>query len=368
MRKICFFLAVLVACFVAAVFWLYSEFSSFSVNPTNTAIIFIVPKHATIADVATLLEEKGASQNTHYFLWLGKLLGQLKPIKAGEYSLPTNTTPKLLIQKLSKGQVLLHKITFPEGWTFQQFLAALAAEPKLAHTVKDQNNAEIMAAIGHAGEHPEGLFYPDTYFFTLGSKDVQILRLAYDLMQKKLQQAWLNRADDLPYRSSYEALIVASLIEKESAIVSERPMIAGVILHRLKIAMRLQIDAAVLYGLADKNRRVLRYSDLSADTTYNTYTRNGLPPTPISMPSSSAIFAVLHPTTTQALYYVAKGDGSHTFSETLAAHRVAVQAYRKYNAATDAADYLKPYQSAATESVQQCFSGALVLNSLQRFP
>jgi UPF0755 protein len=332
------------------------------ISSEKSPITFIVPKGATVTEIATILDAQGINQNTYYLLLLAKAFGKLNQVKAGEYQIAANATPQALIAKLRKGQVLLHKITFPEGWTFAQMLTALASEPRLSQTLKDQTDDNIMVAIGHAGEHPEGMFYPDTYLFTRGTKDTQILRLAYDLMQKKLTQAWSARAQDVPYKTAYEALIVASLIEKEAAVANERPMVAGVILRRLKIGMRLQIDAAVLYGVLDKSHRALTRSDLATDTPYNTYTRNGLPPTPIAMPGIASINAALHPAAGTALYYVAKGDGSHIFSDNLQGHRTAVQAYRQQKRVAEDANYLKPYPAQDTNTLSLCFSSQLLLH------
>jgi len=366
MRKLFLLLfSLLIFSFVALIIWLYIAFSTLPISSSKTPITFIVPKGATVTQIADLLHDQGVNQNTHYLLLLAKTVGKLKQVKAGEYQIAPNATPQQLIAKLAKGQVLLHKITFPEGWTFNQIMTALAAEPRLSHTLVDSSNESAMAVIGHSGEHPEGMFYPDTYLFTLDTKDTQILNLAYNLMQKKLAQAWTARAPDVPYKTAYEALIVASLIEKEAAVPNERPMVAGVILRRLKIGMRLQIDAAVLYGVPDKNRHSLTRTDLATDTPYNTYTRNGLPPTPIAMPGSASINAALHPTAGTALYYVAKGDGSHVFSDNLQGHRAAVQAYRQQLRFSQDADYLQPYPEAPEikEYTQaQCFSARLMMN------
>lgn len=314
----------------AFIIWLSLAFFFKPINTTKNPIVFVIPKKATVAQIAAELETKSTIHSVYYFLLFAKWLGQLEHIKAGEYQVEPNATLWSSIKKLEKGQVLLHKITFPEGWTFQQFLTKLAAESSITHTLAGLSHQDVMTAIGHPHEYPEGLFYPDTYLFTLATKDTQILRLSYDLMQKKLQQAWLNRASNLPYQTVYDALIVASLIEKEVQVPSERSVIAGIILQRLKMRMRLQIDASVIYGVEDKNRFVLTKTDLMTDTPYNTYTRYGLPPTPIAMPGIASIHAALHPTFGTAIYYVAKGDGTHVFSDTLQAHRIAVQAYRQY--------------------------------------
>lgn len=339
MRKLFFLLSfLLILSLLIGAIGLSLQFFYIPISHTQKPLVFVIPQGATTEQIADILKTQGTPRFTYYFLAIAKWSGHLKQIKAGEYQIAPEATLQQLIEKLAKGQIWLHKITFPEGWTFEQFIHLLATEPRLSHTLSNQNNENIMALIGHPGEHPEGLFYPDTYLFSLGTKDTQILRASYNLMQKKLAQAWATRAPNLPCKTPYEALVVASLIERETALPHERSMVAGVILHRLRIGMRLQIDATVLYGLSNKNHHTLNKTDLTTDTAYNTYTRTGLPPTPIAMPSITSIQAALHPAFETALYYVAKGDGSHShvFSDTLEAHQVAVKAYRKNKIAIDA--------------------------------
>lgn len=370
-KYLLYFLSLLTLLTLIFALWLYILFNTSPISSDKNPITFIVPKNASVFEIANLLQTQGINQKTYYSLLLAKSLGRFNQIKAGEYQIAPDATPRQLIGKLAKGQRLLHKITFPEGWTFTQMMTALASEPRLSHTV--QTNADVMKALGDSNENPEGMFYPDTYLFTLATKDTQIFSQAYDLMQKKLAQAWTERAQDLPYKTPYEALIVASLIEKEAFLAKERPIIAGVILRRLKIGMRLQIDAAVSYGLkteqkeaeGTKNHRLTR-SDLLADTPYNTYTRNGLPPTPIAMPGIASINAALHPASGTALYYVAKGDGSHIFSDSLQGHQTAVQAYRAQQHLAEDAHYLQPYKEVST-SVQLCISSQLLLGYWHAF-
>lgn len=321
-----------------------------------------------MTQVAKQMAAQEMIPNAYYFLLAAKWQG-ITQIKAGEYRIKPDVTPQMILEQLARGQVWLHKITFPEGWTFQQILAAMQADANLAHTVDHQSFDQIMALIDHAGEHPEGMFYPDTYLFTKGTKDVRILRIAYDLMQKKLNQAWAKRALGTPYKTAYEALIVASLIEKETGVAKERPQIAGVILKRLQIGMRLQIDAAVIYGLTDKKLR-LSHADLLTDSPYNTYTQSGLPPTPIAMPGQSSIQAALHPVMGDALYYVAKGDGSHVFSANLQQHNIAAQQYRqllKDEALQRSGESEQAYLQPTDERVKVCVSGRLLLHYLAAF-
>lgn len=371
MRKL--FLYIALACFASlllAAAWLYAAFSYSAVHTVPTPITFVVPKGATVSQIAHGLQAQGINRKTYYLFLLAKSLGVLRNVKAGEYQIAPYTTPKQLIAMLEKGQRILHKITFPEGWTFHQMRAALDAESRLSHVLQDKSDKEIMMAIGHPEAYPEGMFYPDTYLFTRGTEDKQILRLAYQAMQKKLAQAWAMRAADTPYTNSYTALIVASLIEREVALPKERAMVAGVILRRIAKNMRLQIDASVLYPSAlqeplavKQNSRKLTYSMLAIDTPYNTYTRYGLPPTPIAMPGSASLHAALHPTTGTALYYVAQGDGSHIFSDSLAGHIEAVRAYRQHMHAASSGEVnaLPPF----VLQYPMCFSASLVLHYLQ---
>ncbi len=353
-RLLLFYLLILLL--IIAIIGLGVAFYRHPISTQKEPLVLTISKGDSIEEIAKKLTAKGCASQIYAVLFMAKWLGKLDQIKAGEYAIPAYTTFRQLLKMLRSGQVLLHKITFPEGRTFAQILRIIAVEPQLTHTFKDHSAEEIMAIIGHPAEYPEGLFYPDTYLFSVGTTDTQILRLAYDLMQKKINQAWAHRALDLPYENVNEALIVASLIERESKIDAERPMVAGVILRRLKIGMRLQIDASVLYGLQDKTQTVLKQTDLRIDTPYNTYTRYGLPPTPIAMPGMPAINAALHPTSGSALYYVAKGDGSHIFSDTLAQHHVAVSAYRKARIVKHPVDW------------RQCISASLLLSRFQQSP
>lgn len=309
--------------------WFSLRFFFTPIVASNQPLKILVSPGMTITQLAENLYGKGLLKDPHYFILLAKLRGQLTQLKAGEYLLAPDATPSQLLKKLVKGDILLHKITFVEGWTFQQIQNALAANPALTKTLQNQSPQDIMALLGHPGESPEGQFYPDTYLFSYGVKDSKILRMSFDLMQKKLNKAWQNRDPriDAFYRTPYQALIVASMIEKETALPKERPLIAGVIINRLQKGMRLQIDATVIYGLTNKHPGGLTHTDLMTDTPYNTYTRSGLPPTPIAVPGITSIEAALHPSITKALYYVAKGDGSHVFSNDLHAHHLAVQRY-----------------------------------------
>jgi UPF0755 protein len=250
-------------------------------------------------------------------------------IRAGEYAVPAGTTPRSLLALLESGAVIQHAVTIVEGWTFRELRAALEAEPYLDHTLAGQDEAAVMVALGEPGMPAEGLFFPDTYLFGKGTTDLEILRLARNRMRRELEAAWAARAADLPVHSAYEALILASIVEKETALASERPRIAGVFTERLRIGMRLQTDPTVIYGLGTDFDGNLRRADLERDGPYNTYTRAGLPPTPIALPGAEALRAAVNPDERGELYFVATGlaDGSHEFSRTLKEHQAAVSRY-----------------------------------------
>jgi UPF0755 protein len=231
-----------------------------------------------------------------------------------------------LLNNIVRGRVYNRKLVVIEGWTYKNLLRILQKNTVLQHVLNPQNQSAVMALLGSKEPRPEGMFFPDTYFYTWGNSDLEVLRYAYKKMQRVLIRAWNERADDVPYKDPYEALIVASLIEKETAQASERPIIASVILNRLQKNMPLQIDPTVSYGLGDA-RMKLKLSHLKLYTVYNTYLLRGLPPTPISLPGKACIEAAMHPMQTQYLYYVSRGDGSHQFSETYTQHLEGVNKY-----------------------------------------
>jgi UPF0755 protein len=250
-------------------------------------------------------------------------------LKAGEYELQPGLTPRGLLALLSSGQVMLHSITFIEGSSFVDVRNALAANEAVLNENANRSDADIMRALGEPELHPEGQFFPDTYRFPRGTTDLELLTIAHRRMQDELRKVWETRATDLPLASSYEALILASIVEKETALARERAQISGVFVERLRRGMRLQTDPTVIYGMGLSYSGNIRRADLSRDTPYNTYTRPGLPPTPIAMPSRESLQAAVQPDVTGALFFVATGagDGSHYFSKTLAEHNLAVRRY-----------------------------------------
>lgn len=310
---------------VAGLGWYAYRPLNLRADPTD----FSIKSGSSLKSATRQIEESGIEVNAWRFNLLGRLLGKAGAIKAGSYEVGRGITPLALLDKLTAGDFARAEIVFVEGWTFRQLRAALDADPDVRHDSAVLSDAEIMAQLGAAGRSPEGLFFPDTYVFGKGTNDLDILKRAYAAMEKQLQAAWQQRAPDLPYRNPYEALIMASVIEKETGRSSDRAMIAGVFVNRLRIGMLLQTDPSVIYGLGQKFDGNLRKKDLLADTPHNTYTRSGLPPTPIAMPGQAALQAALNPAKTTALYFVARGDGSSEFSRTLAEHARAVARYQR---------------------------------------
>jgi UPF0755 protein len=280
------------------------------------------PLRAVLADLA----HRGALREPRSFeLWV-RLTGRSPRIRAGTYDIAANASPADILAQLAAGRVVLEALTVIEGWTFADLRRALEKHPRVKATLRGKSDAEVMATLGRSAEHPEGRFFPDTYRFADGTTDREILTLAYQRMADELAAAWEARAADLPVHSSYEALILASVVEKETGLATERPQIAGVFSLRLKQGMRLQSDPTIIYGLGAAYDGDIRSRDLTADTPYNTYTRNGLPPTPIALPGRESLRAATRPLETGALYFVATGklDGAHVFSRTYDEHREAV--------------------------------------------
>jgi UPF0755 protein len=307
---------------------IYSEMhTEFSIQQPET-IVFL--RGSSIRTLANQLMEKGLLEHKNYFLIWGKLKRQETRLQAGEYRITADLTLSSLLDNMVMGNVLQHNITLVEGFTFRQILQTIQHNEVVTTELTDLSDEQIMERLGHAGEHPEGRFFPDTYHVSRGITDTELLKRAYDTMTGILEEEWLSREPDLPLNSSYEALILASIVEKESAIAEERPLIAGLFINRLRKNMRLQTDPTVIYGIENYDGNI-RFKDLRKDTPYNTYTRNGLPPTPIALPGRQAIHATLHPDKTNYLYFVAYGDGSgrHVFSTNLKDHEKAVDQYQR---------------------------------------
>ena len=260
-----------------------------------------------------------------WFRWSGKS----RAIRAGSYEIERGITPRALLDKMVRGDEVLQTVRLIEGWTFRQFRNELERAPNLKQTLADQPDAALMAAIGASGVAPEGRFFPDTYAYSKGASDRVVLARAYAAMQRHLSAAWAERRPDLPLHSPDEALVLASIVEKETGVPADRSKVAAVFVNRLRAGMPLQTDPSVIYGLGSSFDGKLHKRDLQSDTPYNTYTRAGLPPTPIAMPGRAALLAAVRPDETRALYFVSRGDGSSEFSDSLAQHNRAVDKYQR---------------------------------------
>ena len=289
---------------------------------------FEIPPGARFRAAAQRIEASGVAVGRLQFELLARALGRAQDVKAGSYELASAPTPLELLDKLTRGDVTQADIRFIEGWTFRQVRAALDASAFLRHQSQGLSEAQLLQKLGAPEPHPEGLFFPDTYLFAKGTSDLHVLRRAYQAMQRHLAEEWAARDPAVPYRTPYEALIMASVVEKETGRSEEREMIAGVLVNRLRAGMLLQVDPTVIYGLGESFDGNLKKSHLQADGPYNTYTRAGLPPTPIAAPGLASLRAALRPAKTAALYYVARGDGSSAFSRTLEEHNRAVRKFQ----------------------------------------
>lgn len=306
------------------------DYFSFLKQPVNAQdeTLFVVKKGWSAKRVSNELVAQNLIDKPHWFNLLARLEKKATAIKVGEYPVPPDMTPPELLELLQTGQAREYSFSIIEGSTFKQLKLKLEAAEHLQFSLGDKTDAAIMEAVGKPGVHPEGQFFADTYRFPNDTLDLDFLKRASEMLDKVLQEEWDNRSPDLPLANPYEALILASIVEKETAVVEERPLIAQVFLSRINLKMRLQTDPTVIYGMGDSYDGNIRRKDLTTDTPYNTYTRGGLPPSPISMVGREAIHAVLHPEETTALYFVARGDGTHQFSDTVEQHNAAVRKYQ----------------------------------------
>lgn len=342
-KKILIFIAVILVLICGVYFAvIWHRFLRDPIFSDHSFVTVQIPEGQSVEVIAHELHERGLMRYPRLFAFLARLNGDASVLKAGEYQIKFGMTPPELLADIVAGKVVERSITLIEGKTFQQIKALFNQNPYLKHDIKQLSDADIMKALGQPNQFPEGVFFPATYYFTWGTSDLSLLKQAYKKMQSVLNSEWNLRAPGLSYQNAYEALIVASLLEKESAIPEERAKIAGVILRRLQKRMRLQIDPTAIYGLDLSHRQITR-SDLNRDSPYNTYRHFGLPPTPIAMPSRSSIFAALHPMPGNALYYMATGDGSHVFSASYAEHRRAVEKYRLLTTAKTLSKNLIPF-------------------------
>ncbi len=323
--KIVFLIGLMAA--AGAGVWFY-QYAKTPLNLAPEAQEITIKPNSGLKSIANQLVAQNVLPSALPFVVLAKIMQKESALQAGDYTLNKNVSPYQLLLSLNHGKATQGNITFIEGKTFSQMRAKLAKNDSVKTTIADLADVEVMAVVGKSEKHAEGLFFPDTFYFDRGTTDIVLLKRSYEIMQSKLAEAWANRAPGLPYKNNYEALIMASIVEKETGKASERPEIAGVFLNRLRIGMRLQTDPTVIYGMGDKYDGNIRRKDLTTDTIYNTYTRDGLPPTPIAMPGLASIEAALHPAKTKALYFVGKGDGSHQFSNSLVEHNRAVAKYQ----------------------------------------
>jgi UPF0755 protein len=322
---LCLIFLLALMCVVAGITYVHYRIH-LPISPDQS--IFVVPPGQSFNGFARDLKQTGLVDETYSLRAWAWWTKQSTQIKAGQYRLDEQQSLAAILDHVVSGKVVLFGVQFIEGWTFTQMRLALAEHPDLVKETTELTEAEILSLIAPTESHPEGLFFPDTYRFPQGTSDLEILRQAYAAMAKMLEKQWQARDSSTPLKTPYEALILASIIEKETGQGGERREISGVFTNRLNLNMRLQTDPTVIYGMGDKYKGNIKRKHLREDTPYNTYTRHGLPPTPIAMPGKASIFAALHPAQTDALYFVAKGEGSHYFSITLKEHNAAVRKYQ----------------------------------------
>jgi UPF0755 protein len=307
----------------------FSWWSRQALTTGEPPIAFTITPGSGVGAAAQQMAAAGVPVNPTLFEILARVTGQSARIKAGSYELKPNTSPRRLLTQLVRGEFAQEAVTIIEGWTFRQMREAIAAAKTLRHETAKLSDAELMAKVSTEYKQPEGMFFPDTYLFAKGASDLQIYKQAHQMLLNRLQAAWEKRAPNLPYKTPYEALIMASIIEKETGQKSERGMIAGVFVNRLRTGMMLQTDPSVIYGMGVRYEGKIAKKDLLTDTPYNTYTRYGLPPTPISLPGVESLNAALGPAQTEALYFVSRNDGTSHFSDNLNEHNRAVNQYQR---------------------------------------
>jgi UPF0755 protein len=315
----------------AAAFGGWSWYQRFLAEPVDLATeqdILIVPPGATVRSVSHDLADRRWISSRFLFTMLAYQRGQQEAIKAGEYAIDTTMRPADLLDLITSGKSIQFPVTLVPGTTFRDALKTISDAGVFKIELANLTDEVVMERIGMEQAHPEGWLFPDTYLFGRNTSDIVILKRAYNRMHKVLTEEWASRAEDLPYKDAYEALIMASIVEKETGLASERPTIAGVFVRRLRQGMRLQTDPTVIYGMGDAYDGNIRRADLQRKTPYNTYVIDGLPPTPIALPGREAINAALHPAPGETLYFVSRGDGSHHFSVTLHEHNCAVRHYQ----------------------------------------
>lgn len=329
MKKVLWLAGSIVAVSALLFAWQVYRFLETPVSVPEEGVTFEIRPGAPFIAVSRALAERGIIDHPRFFSWYARVQGKGDAVHAGEYRIEPGATPPDVLQKFVSGNVLLHSFTIVEGWTFRELLANLGRREAVVSTLVYEDWPKLMEMLDSDAAHPEGLFLPETYRFPKGTTDVDLLSRAHALMQQALDEEWRNRSPDLPLETKYEALILASIVEKETARADERARIAGVFVRRLRKGMRLQTDPTVIYGIGEGFDGNLTRADLNTDTPYNTYTRSSLPPTPIALPGRAALHAALNPAPGDDLYFVATGlgDGSHTFSATKKEHDAAVTEY-----------------------------------------
>jgi UPF0755 protein len=315
--------------FVLAAIAGFSYWAKQPITSEGAPIPFVITSGSGVSAASQDIARAGVPVNPYLFSTLARVTQKASRIKAGSYELKPGTTPRALVDQLVRGEFAQESLTIIEGWTFKQMRQAVAASKTLKHDTAELSDKELMARISPDFKSPEGLFFPDTYLFAKGASDLAVYKQAHELLLNRLNAAWEKRDASLPYKSPYEALIMASIVEKETGQKSERAMIAAVFVNRLKQGMMLQTDPTVIYGMGDNFAGNIRKKDLETDTPYNTYTRTGLPPTPIALPGVQSLAAALGPAKSNALYFVARGDGTSKFSDNLNEHNKAVNQYQR---------------------------------------
>jgi UPF0755 protein len=325
-----FGLFLLVGCAVGAGYWWFKDqYARQTLAMKQPSVELKVDRGTGIRALGPLLKQQGIEVPGWQLELAARMRGDTNKIKSGTYELQAPLTLKELLDQLVLGDVVQYEVKLIEGWTFKQFRQALGKSKELKHTTKTWSDKKILDAVGAKEGHPEGLFFPDTYKFTPGQTDLEVLKRAYKEQQARLNKVWASRPADTPLKTPYELLTLASIVEKETGLEVDRDKVAAVFVNRLKIGMRLQSDPTTIYGMGDNFDGNIRKRDLEADTAYNTYTRAGLTPTPISMPGVNSLKAVVNPANIKALYFVARGDGTSEFSNDLSAHNRAVDRFQR---------------------------------------
>ncbi|WP_087668359.1 endolytic transglycosylase MltG [Caballeronia humi] len=328
--KKCFIAMVLAVVLVIALAGGMYYWATSPVKLATPQLDVTIKPHSSLRSVSIQLNRGGVPVEPELFVLMTRALGLASQLKSGNYEFKSGITPYEVLQKIARGDVNEYVATVIEGWTLQKMRAELDGNPALTHDTAGMSDTDLLKAIGApevSKASAEGLFFPDTYLFDKNTSDLAVYKRAYRLMQQRLNEAWATRAPDLPYKTPYDALIMASIVEKETGRAADRPLVAAVFANRLKIGMPLQTDPTVIYGLGPAYGGRLKKKDLQTDTPYNTYTRNGLPPTPIALPGVAALTATMNPASSTALYFVSRGDGSSIFSDNLGEHNKAVDKY-----------------------------------------